>query len=73
MKFVDVEVGDTVVVFDEYSHDYVEHEIKVTSIEYDKENITDTNPNGKVCYGEDLTYDDDEHMITVVTESNFTR
>lgn len=76
--FLDIKVGDTVVVYDEYSHDYEEHYFKVESIEYDKENATETNPDGMMCYGTDLDcwneeindYDTDDY-IGVVTEGNF--
>ena len=72
--FLEVKVGDIVICYDEYSHDYVEHEVKITSIEEDEENITKTNPKGKVLYGDDLTYaDDDELMVCVVYESNFVK
>ena len=33
--FLDIKVGDKVIVFDEYSHDYEEHILEVNSIEYD--------------------------------------
>lgn len=70
--FLDIKVGDVIICYDEYSHDYIEHELKVTSIEEDKENATETNPKGRVLYGDDLTYgDDDEMMICTVYESNF--
>lgn len=78
--FLDIKVGDIVVVYDEYSHDYNEHYIKVESIEYDDCNITETNPKGMTCYGKDLDwwneelqdYEGDDY-ITNVTESNFVR
>lgn len=78
--FLDIKVGDDVIAYDEYNHDYEEHHIKVENIEYDKENTTETNPEGMVCYGKDLSfwneeqqdYDGDEY-ITRVTESNFIR
>lgn len=72
--FLDVSVGDVITCYDEYNHDYIEHKFKVTSIEEDKENATETNPKGRVLYGDDLTYgDDDELMICTVYESNFVR
>ena len=72
--FLEIKVGDVVTCYDEYNHDYVEHKIKVTSIEENKEYITETNPKGKVLYGDDLTYgDDDELMICTVYESNFVK
>ena len=72
-KFADILFSDLVVVYDEYSHDYVEHVINVRSIEQDKENVTETNPEGIVAYGRDLTDQNEETMITTVTESNFVR
>lgn len=70
--FLDVNVGDVIICYDEYNHDYVEHKLKVTSIEENGEYVTETNPKGRVLYGDDLTYgDDDELMICTVFESNF--
>ena len=69
--FVDIKVGDNVIAYDEYSHDYIEHTIKITSIEYDDECVTETNPKGMVCYGDDLSDDNDETMICTVYESNY--
>ena len=72
--FKDIEVGDEVVVYDEYSHDYIEHIIKVNSIEYYNEFITKDNPKGMICYGTDLKEKEwGDNYITVVTESNFVR
>lgn len=71
--FLNVKVGDIVICYDEYGHDYVEHTLKITSVEFDDEYKTDTNPDGKVCYGDELdkeAFGDD--YLTVVTESNFT-
>lgn len=42
--FDQVKVGDVVVCYDEYQHDYVEHEMIVTSIEDDKADICEDNP-----------------------------
>ena len=73
-KFLDIKVGDKVVVWDEYSHDYVEHILKVDSIEYHKDWITETNPKGMHCFGTDLeeeVWGDD--YITQVNEGNFSR
>lgn len=70
--FLDIKVGDNVTVYDEYSHDYVQHILRVDSIEYDKEYITDTNPKGMICYGTDLEEKEwGDDYITQVTESNF--
>jgi hypothetical protein len=72
--FLDVTVGDIVVIYDENLHDYIEHRVKIASIEENKENATKTNPKGRVLYGEDLTFgDDDELMLGTVYESNFIR
>jgi 3,4-dihydroxy-2-butanone 4-phosphate synthase len=69
--FKDIKVGDVVVVYDEYSHDYNEHIIKVETIEYDKENVTEDNPDGMICYGIDLEEEWGDDYITVVTIGNF--
>ena len=70
--FKDIKVGDIVIVYDEYSHDYNEHIIKVDSIEYDKENVTENNPDGMICYGTDLEEEEwGDDYITVVTVGNF--
>lgn len=74
-RYTDIQVGDKVICFDEYSHDYIEHLLLVESCEQDKEYITDTNPEGLVFYGKDLTYPEDEtdDYITLVTEANYCR
>lgn len=74
-KFLDIKIGDKVIVYDEYSHDYVEHILKVDSIEYDKDWITETNPKGMHCFGTDLQEDeyDDYDYITQIHEGNFCR
>lgn len=69
--FTDIKVGDNVVAYDEYSHDYIEHTIKITSIEYNDEYATETNPKGMVCYGDDLSDDNIETMMCTVYESNY--
>lgn len=70
--FKDIEVGDIVIAYDEYSHDYNEHIIKIDSIEYDKENVTENNPAGMICYGTDLEEEEwGDDFITVVTAGNF--
>ena len=72
--FLDVGIDDIVVCYDEYLHDYVEHEVKITHIEEDKEYATETNPKGRVLYGEDLTYGDDMELeLGTVYESNYVR
>ena len=73
-NFLDIQIGDRVVVYDEYSHDYNEHVLVVTSIEYEDEWTTDTNPKGMHCYGTDLEEEEwGDDYITQVTESNFCR
>ena len=52
--FKDIKIGDIIVAYDEYNHDYIEHFIKIDSIEYDKEYVTETNPSGVICYGTDI-------------------
>lgn len=61
-----VKVGDHIICCDEYSHDYVEHELVINSIERDKEE-------GIILYGDDLTYPEDEYddYITRVNSANF--
>ena len=65
-KIENVKVGDHVVCFDEYSHDYTEHELIVNSIEYNDED-------GIVLYGTDLSFPEDEYedYITRVNKLNF--
>ena len=73
-KFLDIKVGDKVIVYDEYSHDYNKHILKVDSIEYDKDWITETNPKGMHCFGTDLQEDEwGDDYITQVHEGNFER
>ena len=43
--FTEIKVGDRVKCYDEYSHDYNEHELIITSIEFEPEYVTETNPN----------------------------
>lgn len=72
VNFFDIQIGDYVICFDEYSYDYVEHVLCINSIEHDKLWITETNPTGMACWGDDIDYyDDDENCMTVVTEANF--
>ena len=72
--FLDIQVGDKVIVYDEYSHDYCEHILRVDVIEWDKEYITETNPQGMHCYGTDLEEEEwGDDYITQVTEGNFCR
>ena len=72
-SFLDIEIGDEVIVYDNYT----EHCLLVESIEYDDDYVTETNPNGKHCYGKDLTYwndelqDYDDDYVTHVWEDNF--
>lgn len=70
--FKDIQIGDIVIAYDEYSHDYNEHIIQINSIEYDKEYITETNPSGMVCHGTDLEEEQwDDNYITFIHEGNF--
>lgn len=71
-NFKNIQIGNIVIAYDEYSHDYTEHRVKIESIEYEDEYITSENPDGMICYGTDLEeeeYGDD--YISVVTEGNF--
>lgn len=79
--FLDIQIGDIAVVYDEYGHDYEEHRVKVDCIEFEDEFINgEYNPKGMRCYGTDLNcwnegiqdYDTDEY-ISIVTEGNFVR
>ena len=76
--FLNIKVGDRVIVRDEYSHDVDHHTIRVDDIDYDLDCISDGNPKGMRCYGTDLDYWNEEEQdydtdnyITVVTEENF--
>lgn len=71
-KFLDIKVGDKVIVWDEYSHDYVEHVLEVDSIEYHEDWVTETNPKGMHCFGTDLEEEEwGDDYITQVHEGNF--
>jgi hypothetical protein len=73
-EFLDIKIGDEVIVYDEYSHDYVEHVLKVDSIEYEKDWITETNPKGMHCFGTDLQEEEwGDDYITQIHEGNFCR
>ena len=65
--FADIKNGDKVICYDEYSHDYAEHELLVSSIECEDGHL--------VAYGKDLTFPEDEtdDYITKVTAGNFVR
>ena len=72
--FLDIKIDDKVIVWDEYSHDYSEHILKVDSIEYDKDLMTETNPKGMHCFGTDLQEDEwGDDYITQIHEGNFCR
>ena len=78
--FSDIKVGDKVVIYDTYSHDYDEHIIEIESAEKDQDFITETTPEGWHFHGKDLScWDNDEQdytgdeYITVVDESNYCR
>jgi len=64
----DVKIGDHIICYDDYSHDYVEHELLIESIEVDKEE-------GIILYGKDLTYPESEceNYLTRVSIANFLR
>lgn len=73
--YKDIKIGDQVVIYDEYSHDYTEHCMTVTSLECDAEYITETNPKGIHYYGNDNDYDEEEpdFYLTHIHEGNFVR
>lgn len=78
--FFSIKPGDIVIVYDEYSHDYEEHALRVDSVETDKEYATETNPKGVIAYGTDLGFYDikkgdyfTDDYITQITEGNFCR
>lgn len=71
-NFIDIKVGDEVICYDEYAHDYLEHRLKITDMEFDEENITESNPKGAVFYGKDMDEDEwGDDYLSRVTESNF--
>ena len=73
-NFLNIKVGDKVIVRDEYSHDYTEHILKVDEIEYDEDFITETNPRGMHCFGTDTQENEwGDDYITQVHEGNFCR
>ena len=73
-NFLNIQVGDIVIVFDEYAHDYSEHTLRIDSIEYGEDFITETNPMGMHCYGTDLEEEEwGDDYITQVHEGNFCR
>ena len=70
--FNDIKIGDIVIAYDEYSHDYNEHTIQINSVEYDKEYVTESNPDGMICYGTNLEKEEwGDDYITFVHEGNF--
>lgn len=72
--FLDIEVGDEVICYDEYAHDYLEHRLKITGMEFDIEGITESNPLGIVFYGEDVDENEwGDDYLTRITEINFVR
>lgn len=72
-EYQDVKVGDIVICYDEYNHDYEEHRFCVESIEEDEEYVCEGNPKGKVLYGNDLTVtpEESDDYIGVVHSGNF--
>ena len=79
--FLDIKIGDKVVCYDEYSHDYIEHLLVIDNFEDDEEYATETNPLGRRFWGTDQDYinedgefeDGDDNYITIVDEGNFVR
>lgn len=69
-NFLNLKIGDIVLCEDEYSRELNAHFLQITHIERDKEYSTETNPEGVVCYGDDLQDWGDDY-ITRVTEENF--
>ena len=66
--------GDVVIAVDEYAHDYVEHRVRIDSVEYDEENVCEDNPKGMVCHGRDIDEEEwGDDYVTVVTPANFIR
>lgn len=78
-SIADVKVGDIVICYDEYGHDYVEHEFRVDSIEHEPAYATEEDPTGTILYGTDLGYVDengefdegDDEYIGSVHAGNF--
>ena len=76
-EFSNVNVGDVIYAYDEFSHDIDLHKVRVDSIEDDKENICEGNPNGKTLYVTDLDCIDEDgeyvsdDYISVVTLASF--
>ena len=66
-------LGDTVIVYDdESSHDYIEHRLKITSMEENPEYIYEENPTGIVYYGDDLDKESfGDEYLTKATVVNF--
>lgn len=78
--FTDIKVGNLVVVYDEYAHDYTEHIIAIQEVETDEAYITESNPTGIKAFGRDLTVWDaqkqeyiSDDYISLVHEGNFVR
>ena len=76
--FTDIKVGDKVIVFDEYAHDYNEHTIEIQEVETDEDYVTRLNPTGIKAFGKDLTmWDENEQgylnddYISLVYQGNF--
>ena len=71
-NFLDIEIGDIVVVYDEYAHGFVKHILKVDSVEYHEDWITETNPKGMHFFGTDLQEEEwGDDYITQIHEGNF--
>ena len=73
-NFLDIEIGDIVVVYDEYAHDFLTHILKVDGVEFDEDWITETNPKGMHFFGTDLQEEEwGDDYITQIHEGNFIR
>ena len=73
-NFLDIEIGDIVVVYDEYAHDFLTHILKVDSVEFGDDFITEDNPDGIHFFGTDLQEEEwGDDYITQIHEGNFLR
>lgn len=73
-NFFDVQVGDIIAAYDDYSRDLDLHFLKIESIEEDQDFVTKTNPKGRVLRGTDLEEEGwGDDYITVAYEHTFIR
>lgn len=73
-NFLDIEIGDIVIVYSEYTRGLVKHILKVDSMRYDNIFITKTNPKGLHFFGTDLQKEEwGDDYITQIHEGNFLR